>query len=127
MRSVTFTEPTGNVPPKLSGSKYDGGKIFIFGVNTTVYMNCEIVGYPIPKYRCYIFGQIACAFSLSFGACWFVYAVRKRYFPITEPTNNVPPKKVGAEFGGWRVLNVKLADVAWLTCQVTGYPVPRFK
>lgn len=44
---------------------------------------------------------------------------------FTEPTSNVPPKKVGAEFG-WRVLTVKEQQVAWLTCQVTGYPVPLF-
>ncbi|XP_048522534.1 Down syndrome cell adhesion molecule homolog isoform X5 [Dendroctonus ponderosae] len=45
---------------------------------------------------------------------------------ITEPTNNVAPKKVGAEFGGWRVLNVNSNGTAWLTCQVSGFPVPKF-
>lgn len=43
-----------------------------------------------------------------------------------EPTNNVVPKKVGAEFGGWRVLNVRSNVTAWLTCQVSGFPVPKF-
>lgn len=44
----------------------------------------------------------------------------------TEPTNNVAPKKIGAEFGGWRVAYVKQKTVAFLTCQVTGFPVPIF-
>lgn len=47
-------------------------------------------------------------------------------FFILEPTNNVAPKKIGAEFGGWRVLDVKSNGTAWLTCQVSGFPVPRF-
>lgn len=51
------------------------------------------------------------------------------FIKFPEPSNNIPPKKVvGAEFeGGWRVLNVFKQTNAWLSCQVTGYPVPRFK
>ncbi|XP_060529744.1 cell adhesion molecule Dscam2 isoform X1 [Cylas formicarius] len=45
---------------------------------------------------------------------------------ITEPTNNVPPKKVGEQFEGWKIIFVAKRDTAWLPCQVTGYPVPRF-
>ncbi|XP_066145682.1 cell adhesion molecule Dscam1 isoform X29 [Euwallacea fornicatus] len=45
---------------------------------------------------------------------------------ITEPTNNVPPKKDGEKFEGWKVTLVPKNTVAWLTCQVTGYPVPRY-
>lgn len=45
---------------------------------------------------------------------------------FTEPTNNVAPKKMGAEFGGWRVAYVEQRKVAFLTCQVSGFPVPRF-
>lgn len=47
-------------------------------------------------------------------------------YNILEPTNNVQPKKVGAEFGGWRVSSINIGSIAWLTCQVTGFPVPRF-
>lgn len=45
---------------------------------------------------------------------------------ITEPTNNVAPKKNLAQFEGWQVLNIPTNGTAWLTCQVTGYPVPRY-
>ncbi|CAH1154339.1 unnamed protein product [Phaedon cochleariae] len=43
---------------------------------------------------------------------------------ITEPTNNVPPKKDGEKFTGWKDLLIRESKTAWLTCQVTGYPVP---
>lgn len=45
---------------------------------------------------------------------------------FTEPTNNVAPKKIGAEFGGWRVAYIRQETTVFLTCQVTGFPVPRF-
>ncbi|XP_050305187.1 cell adhesion molecule Dscam2 isoform X11 [Anthonomus grandis grandis] len=45
---------------------------------------------------------------------------------ITEPTNNVPPKKDGEKYEGWKVILVPQGGTAWLTCQVTGYPVPRY-
>lgn len=45
---------------------------------------------------------------------------------IVEPTNNVVPKKDGEKFEGWKVLLVPQNKMAWLTCQVTGYPVPRY-
>ncbi|XP_071050253.1 cell adhesion molecule Dscam1 isoform X5 [Onthophagus taurus] len=45
---------------------------------------------------------------------------------ITEPTNNVAPKKDTENFKGWKVVDVPIKHVAWLTCQVTGYPVPKF-
>ncbi|XP_057660488.1 cell adhesion molecule Dscam2 isoform X10 [Diorhabda carinulata] len=45
---------------------------------------------------------------------------------ITEPTNNVPPKKDGEKFTGWKDVLVPKNKTAWITCQVSGYPVPRF-
>ncbi|XP_064216065.1 Down syndrome cell adhesion molecule isoform X2 [Tribolium castaneum] len=45
---------------------------------------------------------------------------------ITEPTSNVAPKKDGEKFEGWKVLLVVQNSTAWLSCQVTGYPVPRY-
>nr|XP_023016837.1 Down syndrome cell adhesion molecule-like protein Dscam2 isoform X6 [Leptinotarsa decemlineata] len=45
---------------------------------------------------------------------------------ITEPTNNVAPKKDGEKFEGWKLLLVAQNATAWLTCQVTGYPAPRY-
>ncbi|XP_056643974.1 cell adhesion molecule Dscam2 isoform X2 [Diorhabda sublineata] len=45
---------------------------------------------------------------------------------ITEPTNNVPPKRDGEKFEGWKVLLIPKTSTAWLTCQITGYPVPKY-
>lgn len=44
---------------------------------------------------------------------------------FSEPTNNVAPKKIASEFG-FRVVKSSINEVAWLICQVTGYPVPLF-
>uniref|UniRef100_A0A6P7GL15 Down syndrome cell adhesion molecule-like protein Dscam2 n=1 Tax=Diabrotica virgifera virgifera TaxID=50390 RepID=A0A6P7GL15_DIAVI len=44
---------------------------------------------------------------------------------ITEPTNNVPPKKDGRKSTGWKE-EVRQNATAWLTCQVSAYPVPRY-
>ncbi|ENN75865.1 hypothetical protein YQE_07594, partial [Dendroctonus ponderosae] len=101
-------EPTGKIAPKVPGQKYDGGKIYLTALNLTTVLTCEVVGYPVP------------AFSKS----WFQWeGILSQH---AEPTNNVAPKKVGAEFGGWRVLNVNSNGTAWLTCQVSGFPVPKF-
>ncbi|CAH0555679.1 unnamed protein product [Brassicogethes aeneus] len=45
---------------------------------------------------------------------------------VTEPTNNVAPKRDGEKFEGWKVIFIPQNNTAWLTCQVTGYPVPRY-
>lgn len=45
---------------------------------------------------------------------------------LSEPTSNVAPKKDGEKFEGWKVVSVSNLSTAWLTCQVTAYPVPRF-
>lgn len=46
---------------------------------------------------------------------------------VVEPTNNVPPKKTGdmGKFTGSQDI-VFVNNTSWLTCQVTGYPVPRY-
>lgn len=72
--------------------------------------------------------------KLMMMVCSFTYLVVILSVPcdfeeiilFAEPTNNVAPKKIGAEFGGWRVAYVNNGTVAFLTCQVTGFPVPRF-
>ncbi|KAJ8967480.1 hypothetical protein NQ314_002794 [Rhamnusium bicolor] len=106
---VIFIEPTGKIAPKVPGQKYDGGKIYIYSQTKTAFLTCEVVGYPVPIFR--------------FSECLLISL---KILQFTEPTNNVPPKKIGAEFGGWRVVNINQGSVAWLTCQVTGFPVPIF-
>lgn len=44
-------EPTGNVPPKIPGKKYDGGRLEYWQRNSFLALTCEVVGYPPPKYR----------------------------------------------------------------------------
>ncbi|XP_064292544.1 cell adhesion molecule Dscam1 isoform X50 [Plodia interpunctella] len=47
---------------------------------------------------------------------------------ITEPTNKIPPRKDSAkDFEGWKVFAVPQGNVAYLTCQVTAFPVPLFR
>lgn len=49
------------------------------------------------------------------------------HFDIVEPTNNIPPKKTGdmGKFTGSQDM-VLVSGTSWLTCQVTGFPVPRY-
>lgn len=46
-----------------------------------------------------------------------------------EPTNNVSPKKDGdfGKFTGWKDVFAAKNRTCWLTCQVTGFPVPRYQ
>lgn len=46
-----LSEPTSNVAPKLTGKKYDGGKIELFAHHEAVFLTCDVVGYPAPLYR----------------------------------------------------------------------------
>lgn len=61
-------------------------------------------------------------FYVSFGFPRSRLDVR---FFFSEPTSNVAPKKVAAEFG-FRVVKSSVGEVTWLICQVTGFPVPLF-
>ncbi|CAH1979445.1 unnamed protein product [Acanthoscelides obtectus] len=139
------SEPVGSKAPafssdiKLLGYQKEHG--------ATVSMLCPAQGYPSPMFRthrfksAYVFiyrekfnvrskrGPRVCAvvpcpgttypeiqvrFFANAELHWSV-AIQKVTF--TEPTSNVSPKKVGAEFGGWRVVNVPKGAVAWLPCQ----------
>lgn len=97
-------EPTNNIPPKVLDKKI-GFVLVSDSINGTIFAMCPVVAFPVPLFRYFIF--------------YFAFLV--------EPTNNVPPKKMGAEFGGWRVLNILNNTTSFLSCQVTGYPVPRYK
>ncbi|XP_060529784.1 cell adhesion molecule Dscam2 isoform X38 [Cylas formicarius] len=46
---------------------------------------------------------------------------------ITEPTNNVPPKSSGRKIDGSIVLEIASKKDIVITCEVTGYPVPKFR
>ncbi|XP_025834444.1 Down syndrome cell adhesion molecule-like protein Dscam2 isoform X9 [Agrilus planipennis] len=52
---LVITEPASRIPPKTSGQKYDGGKMYFQSLNKTVAFTCEVVGYPVPLYRWYKF------------------------------------------------------------------------
>lgn len=69
----------------------------------------------------------------SLFAQWYLVpkpSARKKlnmvHFSIIEPTNNVPPKKDGEKFKGWKEVFVTSNGTSWMTCQVSGYPVPKY-
>lgn len=45
----------------------------------------------------------------------------------SEPTNNVPPKASGRKIDGSIVLEVALKKDVVIICDVTAYPVPKFR
>ncbi|GJQ87298.1 hypothetical protein Trydic_g17348 [Trypoxylus dichotomus] len=93
-------EPTGNIVPKVPGKKYDGGKLEYWESKAFVALTCEIVGYPVPKYR--------------------------RDIVIAEPTNNIAPKALDKKIGYTLILARQAEDI-FLMCPVVGYPVPIFR
>ncbi|XP_063932377.1 cell adhesion molecule Dscam1 isoform X8 [Zophobas morio] len=46
---------------------------------------------------------------------------------ITEPTNNVPPKASGRKIDGSIVFDVPLTQDIIITCEVSGFPIPKFR
>lgn len=44
-----------------------------------------------------------------------------------EPTNNVPPKSSGQKIEGSIVLDVAMGRTGIIPCDVSGYPVPKFR
>lgn len=63
-------------------------------------------------------------FNYRLSGSPFYVSLTLRFF--AEPTNNVAPKKDLERFEGWKVVLVAPSETAWLTCLVTGYPVPRY-
>nr|CAI5827598.1 unnamed protein product [Callosobruchus analis] len=88
-----LTEPIGSKTPTFSSDSKTSSFVRPEGKGFAVL--CQAQGLPTPTFRTY---KQPCA---------------------KEPTSNVSPKKVGAEFGGWRVVNVLKDAVAWLPCQLT--------
>ncbi|XP_045473824.1 Down syndrome cell adhesion molecule-like protein Dscam2 isoform X12 [Harmonia axyridis] len=52
---LVITEPTGKLPPKVPGQKYEGGKLYFTQQQSPVIFTCDVVGYPVPIYRWYKF------------------------------------------------------------------------
>lgn len=63
----------------------------------------------------YLISHTKCNFNL----------MNDRTFPL-EPTNNVPPKSPGRRVGSV-FSDFKIGDQAALTCDATGYPVPKYR
>lgn len=57
------------------------------------------------------------------------YTLRAKVFYSSspEPTNNVPPKSSGRKIEGSIVSEVNVEKTAVVPCDVSGYPVPRFR
>lgn len=51
IQNYILTEPTNNIAPKLPGEKYEGGRIVTYHQSSTAYLMCQVVGYPVPRYR----------------------------------------------------------------------------
>lgn len=100
------TEPTNNVPPKSSARKYGGSIIQEVNFQSDIIMPCEVSGYPVPKYR-YSYFNI-------------------RILPSLEPTNNVAPKSSAEKFGIIFLQGASQKDLL-MTCEVSEYPVPKFR
>lgn len=48
---VLFTEPTGNVPPRIAGERYEGGKLVDVPRTMVVALDCSTQGFPVPVTR----------------------------------------------------------------------------
>lgn len=47
-----ITEPTNKIAPRSDKSrKFEGGEIFLVSQAQSVYLTCEVAGYPAPVFR----------------------------------------------------------------------------
>lgn len=53
---IKFSEPTNNIRPKLVGEK-SGWKIVTTNIDETIYVLCQVVGYPVPIFRLITFSN----------------------------------------------------------------------
>lgn len=51
MTPMFIPEPTSNIVPKVPGKKYEGGEIVSSVNGSSIYLLCQVVGYPVPRYR----------------------------------------------------------------------------
>ncbi|KAK9880045.1 hypothetical protein WA026_008556 [Henosepilachna vigintioctopunctata] len=111
-----YSEPTNNIPPKSLDKKI-GYTLIVGNITEMIFLMCPVVAYPVPlfRYKYYVLIDITIR-----------YRANEQCISKKKPTNNVAPKKDGEVFQGWKVLNVPKGESAWFTCQVTGYPVPRY-
>ncbi|XP_061381054.1 cell adhesion molecule Dscam2 isoform X2 [Danaus plexippus] len=53
---LVITEPTNKIAPRSDKSrKFEGGEIFLVSLANSVYLTCEVAGYPPPIFRWYKF------------------------------------------------------------------------
>ncbi|XP_052739472.1 cell adhesion molecule Dscam2 isoform X12 [Bicyclus anynana] len=53
---LVITEPTNKIAPRGDKSrKFEGGEIFLVSLSQSVYLTCEVAGYPPPIFRWYKF------------------------------------------------------------------------
>lgn len=48
---LVCSEPTNNIPPRLSGRKIDGSLVLDVARKGTAVVLCEVPGFPVPRYR----------------------------------------------------------------------------
>lgn len=49
--STLLAEPTGNVPPRIAGERYEGGKLVDVAKMTTAALDCATQGFPVSVTR----------------------------------------------------------------------------
>nr|CAH7736156.1 unnamed protein product [Callosobruchus chinensis] len=121
------TEPIGSKAPTFSSDSKSS--TFVRQEGKGFALLCQAQGLPTP-----MFSQLQIMQPENTENTYLNYYKDKKqdylqefpYSNIVEPTNNVAPKKDGEKYEGWKVVAVPQNGTAWLTCQVTGYPVPRY-
>ncbi|XP_065340849.1 cell adhesion molecule Dscam1 isoform X6 [Cloeon dipterum] len=54
---LVITEPTNQIPPRSQGKKYEGGEIVLVNQHSSVYLTCQVSGFPVPRYKWYKFAE----------------------------------------------------------------------
>ncbi|CAH2076517.1 unnamed protein product, partial [Iphiclides podalirius] len=133
---LVITEPIGRVPPKLSTTQVS--ITFTTTLDTSFTLLCPAQAFPVPIFR---LKRILFQYSEPVTA-------RAPAFPTTASSYNYDieansggsmlcqaqgyphpmfRKDSTKHFEGWEVHFVSRRDVAYLTCQVSAYPVPVFR
>lgn len=112
--STLFTEPTGNVAPRIAGERYEGGKLIDVLKTSMAALDCATQGFPVPLTR-YRSAKIIENFLLFFTIL---------HNPISEGTSKIAPRSSGKKFEGWELVLIARNQDVTLSHSLQGYPAP---
>ncbi|KAL2740305.1 Down syndrome cell adhesion molecule-like protein Dscam2 [Vespula squamosa] len=138
--STLLAEPTGNVPPRIAGERYEGGKLVDVPKMTTAALDCATQGFPVPVTRGYhrdstaflgqkirgmgsdilFSGSERCFQSLASGIS-HTFDKTLSFFKSKEPSGRTAPKGTGDGLNKYR--GVEGESLA-LACAAQGFPAP---